>query len=438
MKRAQILYFLVVPLTRIMMWVYYRKIHLSNMDRIPQNKPVILGVNHPTGFSEPVILAMATGRPLYFLVRGDFFQKPIFRFLLRSLNMVPIYRRMDTNFRGVAQNLSTFEECYQTLRANRTLCIFPEGNTKHEKKLRPLQKGLGRIAHGALERFTDMDELYVVPVGVNYTYAEQPRSTVMIDFGEPINVAEIRDAYPDNRMRTVTEVTKTLHREMGKRIVQVKDDERKEIIEYMLRLQRSEYPEPVFPIITQKKEPLRRELAVAREVQSWSDEHTTEVEEAAHAYFNTLKKYGIRDDTVATPSAYTAGHTAFLMLTALPALLGQAFIWLPRRLAFWIRDTKVKRIEFFSPVLQAAGLGAFLGYYFFWIILSLALGVWWLLPFTVLLGMVGYLSTPWRESLARWQRSRTFRRLPKKEQEQLKKQRATLLEALPKGSLSEA
>lgn len=431
MKRAQILYFLVLPLTRIMMWVYYRKIHLSNMDLIPKNKPVILGVNHPTGFSEPIILAITLGRPLYYLVRGDFFQKPLFSFLLRSLNMVPIYRRMDTNFRGVAQNLSTFEECYQTLHANRTLCIFPEGNTKHEKKLRPLQKGLGRIAHGTLERFPDLDELYVVPVGVNYTYAERPRSTVMIDFGEPINAAELYAAYPDNRMRMVTELTKTLHRRMGERIVQVKNSERAEVVEYMLRLKRSAYPEPVFPVITQQEEPLQRELAVAKEVHAWSEEQTTAVKMAMRPYFKSLQEHGIQDDTVAGPSAYTSMNAALLILGALPSLVGYVFTWGPRRLARWIRDDKVKRIEFYTPVLQAAGLGAFLIYYIFWLILSTALGIWWLFPLTLLLGLLGYGSVLWGELRGRWQRSRTFHRLPEKMRSSLKKQRANLLQALP-------
>lgn len=436
MKRAQILYFLTVPLTRIMMWVYYRKIHLSNMDRIPKGKPVILGVNHPTGFSEPVILAVTLGRPLYYLVRGDFFQKPVFSFLLRSLNMVPIFRRMDTDFRGVAQNLSTFEECYQTLRANRTLCIFPEGNTKHEKNLRPLQKGLGRIAHGVLERFPDMDELYVVPVGVNYTYAERPRSTVMIDFGEPINAAELYAAYPDNRMRMVTELTRTLHQRMGERIVRVKNPEREEVVEYMLRLQRSAYTEPVFPVITQQEEPLLHELAVAREVHTWSEEQTTEVKMAMRPYFESLQKHGLQDDTVVGPSAYTYMNTILLILGALPSLLGYIFTWLPRRLAHWIRDAKVKRIEFFTPVLQAAGLGVFLVYYGFWFILSLALGMWWLFPLTLLLGMLGYGSVLWGELLERWQRSRTLHRLPEKVRSNLKTQRAALLQTLPASALA--
>lgn len=435
MKRAQILYFLTVPLTRIMMWVYYRKIHLSNMDRIPRDKPVILGVNHPTGFSEPIILAVTLGRPLYYLVRGDFFQNPVFSFLLRSLNMVPIFRRMDTNFRGVAQNLSTFEECYQTLRANRTLCIFPEGNTKHEKKLRPLQKGLGRIAHGALERFPDMDELYVVPVGVNYTYAEKPRSRVMIDFGHPINVAELYAQYPENRMRMVTELTKTLHQRMGERIVQIKNAEREEVVEYMLRLRRSEYAEPVFPVITNKEEPLLRELSVARDVQSWSEERTTEVKMAMRPYFGALDRHGIKDDTMVGPSAYTLVNTALLALGALPSLAGYLFTWLPRRLAFWIRDTKVKRIEFYTPVLQAAGLGAFLVYYIFWLLLSAALGMWWLFLLAIILGGLGYGSVLWGELLGRWQRSRTFHRLPEKVRVNLKKQRVALLEALPEATL---
>lgn len=429
MKRARIIYYFIRPIARIAMWVYYRKIHLSNVERIPVGKPVILSINHPTGFTEPILLAVFLKRPLYYLVRGDFFEKPVFSFLLRSLNMVPIFRRRDTHFRGVAQNLSTFEECYQTLRANHLLCIFPEGNTRHEKILRPLQKGLGRIAWGYLERFPDVRELYIVPVGVNYTYAEQPRSTVMIDFGNPINLAAMREAIPHGRMRVVSELTRTLYNRMADRIVRIPPD-REEPAEHLLRLARSAHPEAVFPVRTRREEPLMRELAIARRVRQMDEEQLTELLMQSRPYFRELRELGLTDRMMIGPRANTPANTLLLLLGALPALAGYLFVWPPRRLACWIKDTKVKRVEFYTPVLQAAGLGAFLLYYILWLVLAASTGRWEILLLSLLLGILGYGSILWQELVERWRQSRKFRHLPEKDRLKLKQKRAALVQAV--------
>ncbi len=427
MKRAGIIYYLIRPIARFSIWMYYRKIHWSHAERVPRGKPVILAVNHPTGFSEPVILAVTMWRPLYFLVRGDFFKNPVFGFLMRSLNMVPIYRRSDTDFRGVAQNLSTFEACYQTLRANRIICIFPEGSTRHEKKLRPLQKGLGRIAHGYMERFPDTNELYVVPVGVNYTYAEQPRTKVMIDFGEPINVAEIYRAHPENRMRMVSEVTRTLQSHMAERIVRVDNQGREELAEYLFRLVRSDQPDPFFPVITRRYQPLARELSVAEWIRTVSEEEITRWLMVARPYFGQLKELGIRDRTMIGPSCYTWANSLLLVVTAPLVAVGYVFCWPPWALARWIKETKVKRIEFHTPVLQAAALGTFLVYYLLWGILSIVLGDWRIITAALILGGLGYASIWWQEKLARWKRSRRFLNLDEKGCLELKQNRAKLV-----------
>jgi len=79
------LYFLIRPLARLAILIFYRKVYFTNRDRIPAGKPVIMAVNHPTGFVEPCILAVFTREPLHYLVRGDLFRKPLFNFLLRSV-----------------------------------------------------------------------------------------------------------------------------------------------------------------------------------------------------------------------------------------------------------------------------------------------------------------------------------------------------------------
>ena len=85
-------YRFVRPLARIALKTYFSKIYLNGLEKIPADKPIILAANHPSAFLEPCILATTLPRPLHFMVRGDLFQKPLYRALLMSLHMIPMYR----------------------------------------------------------------------------------------------------------------------------------------------------------------------------------------------------------------------------------------------------------------------------------------------------------------------------------------------------------
>ena len=90
---------------------FFRKIHISNVENIPKDKPVILAANHPTAFIEPCVLACFLDRPLYFLVRGDLFKKPVYAKMLKYLHMLPVYRMQDRGYAYLKRNYETFNYC---------------------------------------------------------------------------------------------------------------------------------------------------------------------------------------------------------------------------------------------------------------------------------------------------------------------------------------
>ena len=59
----------------------------------------------------------------------------------------------------------------------KTILIFSEGNTRMQKKLAPLQKGLARLAFGAYAE-KNVQDIQIVPVGVNYSNGKLFRSDV--------------------------------------------------------------------------------------------------------------------------------------------------------------------------------------------------------------------------------------------------------------------
>ncbi|MBK8490844.1 MAG: 1-acyl-sn-glycerol-3-phosphate acyltransferase [Saprospirales bacterium] len=94
------LYPITRPLAKIALSVFFRKLFLSGMENVDWNKPVILAANHPSAFIEPCILACWLPKPLHFMVRGDLFLKPVSNWVLRDLNMIPMFRMSDAGVSG--------------------------------------------------------------------------------------------------------------------------------------------------------------------------------------------------------------------------------------------------------------------------------------------------------------------------------------------------
>ena len=101
-------------------------------------------VNHPNGLIDPLIVTTNNPRTNYFLTRAASFKKPLVRWFLNSLNLIPIYRMRD----GVDQlnkNKGVFEKCFNLLDSHKALMIFPEGSHDKRRTVRNLSKGFSRI-----------------------------------------------------------------------------------------------------------------------------------------------------------------------------------------------------------------------------------------------------------------------------------------------------
>ncbi|MEZ5044890.1 MAG: 1-acyl-sn-glycerol-3-phosphate acyltransferase [Saprospiraceae bacterium] len=405
------LYRLVRPLAALGIKANYQHIFLSNVDRIPKDKPVILAANHPTAFIEPCILACFLDRPLYFLVRGDFFAKPIFSFLLRLLNMLPVFRMRDGGFTKLKNNYATFDACSKALKANKTIMILAEGRTMHEKRLRPIQKGTARIAMVALERFPDLEEIYIIPVGVNYTYAEQSRTTVMIDFGEPLRARDYLEHYQEKPTLAIEQLTADLSQALADRVVIIEKEASEELTEYLLRLHRAENPLPLFPIIKSQSEPLFAEKQIADMVNGFDLEKRQSLEASAKQYFDQLAQSGLVDETVVDPRPYALFTFIFLFLGFFPFLIGYSWNFIPLRIAKYLADTRVKHITFYAPVKLALGIGTYLVWTLIWGAILFINEWYWGFLWLSLAGLLGHFSLYYQEYYQKYSQHRRWKNL---------------------------
>lgn len=142
--------------------LYYR------FDRIgaplPEEGPLILVANHVNGLLDPAAMLHFSERELCLLGKEPLMRLPLFGWLFRSMEMVPVFRAedgADTN-----QNQRTFEAVWKALEAGKTIVMFPEGKSHDLPGLQPIKTGAARMALG-----TDPSragEVRIVPIGIVY------------------------------------------------------------------------------------------------------------------------------------------------------------------------------------------------------------------------------------------------------------------------------
>jgi len=141
----------VVQLLKILiqagLWLFCNKIHLKNKRLFKTKGPLLIIANHPNSFLDALIIGSYYKRRVYFLARGDAFKKPIHRFLLESLNMIPVYRlREGKEFLHL--NDYAFSRSIQLLSNGNAVLIFIEGICVNSNELQPFKKGTARILKG--------------------------------------------------------------------------------------------------------------------------------------------------------------------------------------------------------------------------------------------------------------------------------------------------
>lgn len=417
-----IFYYFIRPIARIGIWVYYRKIYLSHLDKIPKNKPVIIAANHPTGFMEPCVMAVFMWRPLFFLVRGDFFRKPIFNFLLRSLNMIPIFRRGDGNFRDMKSNYASFEYYYQALRQNKTIMIFPEGSARHEKRLRPIRKGISRMAFGAFESSDDMEDLYIVPVGVSYTYSERPRSEIMVSCADPISVRQIFEETDSQFASFDKKLRQILTQRMKDNLIHIDNPDDDELLEYLYQVNRIDVLDrSILPVLSKNDVLLKADHKITAQVADWTDEYKQEIIEKARPLFSKLEQHNVPVHLLQKKGSSRWLKVMALFLTAIPAFLGYIITYPATAPAKNIADTRVKRTEFYSPVILATHLATFLIFYLVFFLVALITGLWWILLMGIGAGILAYISILWRETYRNLKWQNKYKNIKAEEKQALQK-----------------
>ncbi|MDE3181965.1 MAG: 1-acyl-sn-glycerol-3-phosphate acyltransferase [Bacteroidota bacterium] len=208
--------------SRLAIHFYCRNIVINNKTLLREKGPMLIAANHPNSFLDAIIISTLFRNPVYSLARGDAFAGKFFTKILKSFNMLPVYR-VSEGVENLGHNYTTFDACKKLFEENKTVLIFSEGSCTNEWKLRPLKKGTARLA---LSAWQNNIELKVLPLGINYSSFRFYGKNLFLNFGNIIAKKEAFTKGTDGKI--INQFNEELNSQLQQLVFEIdKDDYQK-------------------------------------------------------------------------------------------------------------------------------------------------------------------------------------------------------------------
>jgi hypothetical protein len=292
------------------------------------------------------------------------FRKKVFAKILHFFNIMPVFRMRD-GVENLSQNDEIFDAALNILRDKHRLCMMPEGNHGDIRKLRPLVKGIFRIAFMAQKEKGANPFVKIVPVGLDYSDYSKFRQKLFINFGKPIEVSEYFSQWEANPPIAMNALRDRLSAEMSKLMIDIRSENYYEEVLFLRTIYNTEM------LIRMKLKPgkLGNEHDADREMirclQTFEEQNPEEMDILAKnvsEYKLLLAKNDLRDWVIREGKLSLFG----IMLNWLfQLLLFPVFLYgfINNALPYFIADKvagKIKDIQFQSSVKMAVGMIVFL------------------------------------------------------------------------------
>lgn len=354
---------------------FYRRIEAKNVNYIHRKGPVIIAMNHPNAFMDPVCFTWVS-YPIRvrYMARGDAFKPGIIAFLLDQLGIVPIFRLRDGGKEGLQKNDESYQQVNKLLKQNAKIIIFAEGLCIQERRLRPLKKGVARMVFGSYD-FLKNKDLVVIPIGVNYEAPSKFRSDLFYNVGEPIKVKDYEASYRENPARAQKKFLELLDSKMRVLVTHIKNKENDTVVPQLEKMVMKDWL---------KRKNLKKGLGNEFEITSHLTELINNLDELepekmanlrqkTNDYHTLLRKNKLRDWIIDPLNNGKITHLTFILrcfltLAGLPIyVLGLGISYVPYKFSEWATKKIVKRNkEFYASI--AVGLGTFI--FLFWYLAS--------------------------------------------------------------------
>jgi len=354
-------YRIVRKLINLALITYYDEIHITGKENIPVEGGFIFAPNHRNALMDALAVVLITPKEKSstFLARADIFKNKFAAGFLRFAKIMPAFRIRD-GYENLSKNNYVFEQCVELLEANQALCIMPEGNQEMPHRVRPLVKGIFRVAFSVQQRNKTTHPLQIVPVGFDYGDPVKFGKHLIINIGKPIDVSVYSNTYSENPAKALNEIKEELKMRLEQLTLHISSEAHYDIILSAINL--NETNQSTLEAYQYRKQ-LSEKLC---EIEKSKPKVLEEIAEITSIYKAKLKKYNLQSRNIEQKNSYIKLIIKTLVLTVLFPIVFIGFVLnaFPFFTPVWIRKAlKVEFEGFFSSIQFVLGLLLFPTFY---------------------------------------------------------------------------
>ena len=339
---------LIRALVRALLAIFYRRVDVVGVERVPAEGGLIVAANHQNGLVDPMMLMAMLPRTLRPLTKSTLFRNPIIAPLLRLAHAVPIYRRQDAGGATV-DNAETFRAVSDALAGGGAILIFPEGVSQPEPTLMALRTGAARMLLEA--EAAGAPPVTLLPVGLVLHEPGTFRSgRGLLLVGEPVETKDCVALHRTDPTTAAHRLTDRLAEALRRQIVEAEDRETLRLLRLMERVWREESGTAPTPA---SAEWLQRASRAYRWLRRTAPAEVQRFRREVEEYAEDLEEVGMTPATLGRAYApsivarYAAREIVPLLLGLPLAVLGMvlhalpyALLWIGIRLARPAADTE--------------------------------------------------------------------------------------------------
>lgn len=372
------LYSFLKYIIRITLRVYFRSIHVRNVELVPKDKPLIIVPNHPSAFLDPLIVASLLKPHLHFLAKGGSFKNPIARWIFSYLNMIPIFRPHESP-KQMHKNKEVFQKAFDLLAGNGSIIIFPEGISITERKLRKIKTGAARIGLGAVADNDYNLDVKIIPVGINYSNPHRFQSDAYINFAHPINVSDYIQQYQDNEHQAVDALTEEIRSSLEEHIIAIENEDLDRMIANIEIIYKKVIKDEVGITSKEKGRDFQVTKEIIEAVYRINEKDPIRVElvrEKIENYMNTLEHLNIQDHVLKKSSSGNSilADAASVLIKLILGFPFYLFGVINNFLPYKIPEIFAKKAKphFYGSIAMSTGIITFSLFYSFqiWVVIT--------------------------------------------------------------------
>ncbi|MGB1216307.1 MAG: 1-acyl-sn-glycerol-3-phosphate acyltransferase [Saprospiraceae bacterium] len=279
--------------SKLILWIYFRRIKVNGKENIPSNASIIAAPNHRNTMIDPVLMTNKLPVWLHFMANYGLFKTKFTNFLMSKVFFcIPVKRKKDMKEGESVNNLTTIKLCNKILTNGGSVFMAPEGTSYRYRRLRPLKDGFVRIALSAAKRKKFKSNIFVLPIGINYSDPSEFRSEIVVNIGTPIRLDDFKNLYRKDKNQAAKEIMNNWENQLKTLTTHTENEEEDLIIERLFILAQSEGSVQSF------EEQLVFENEKTQAVRASEDDTTRELWDELHHYFTDLEQENFDDESI--------------------------------------------------------------------------------------------------------------------------------------------